>query len=198
MTLSFYRTKWFWLLEHVFFAGLPSYLAITRFATKPVQHYSLMALTLVYMVIIAYLFKAQVQNLGLSVRKSLGHLAQILPTTLLLCACIVLGKSAGGIHALPNQNTTLAIMYIFISVPLQELVFRSLCVWRCSLSWRNQWFIIIFTSLNFAFYHIIFNNWQLVIGTFLLSLYWSYWYFKQKDIWTIMVSHALLGLAYFL
>ena len=194
---AFYSHKLTWLVEHLLFADMPVCLAVVTYSHNPVVHYSLMGLTAVYMSLIVWVLRTRLSDIGLSVSQFSSHVWQLLPGTLVICGIILTLKYIDIVHALPATQGVLWV-YLFISVPLQEIVFRSLCVWRCSLSWKNPVFITVFTSLNFAFYHLFFHSSQLIIGVFLINLFWSYYYFKQKDVAATTLSHVLIGLAYFI
>lgn len=195
----FYSHKLTWLIEHLFFAALPIHIAVMRYADKPLAHYALMALVALYTFLIAYfIFRIQPTTIGFTTANTKESLYAILPGTLLIGLLIILGKTTGIIHKPYFTGTSTILLYMFVSVPLQELVFRGLCWWRCSLSWKQSWFIVLFTSLNFAFYHIFLGNWQLVLGVLLLNLYWSYHYKKYRSLLATALSHALIGAAYFI
>ena len=195
---NLYSHKLAWILEHMFFAGIPVCLAVIRYPDRPVIHYSLMALTLIYMLAVASYFEVEKGDIGLRCKNILRDIREILPVTLLISIFILVLKYFDMFDSARYLSGQSAILYILISVPLQELVFRALCVWRCSLSWRSPVFITLFTSANFAFYHIFLGSWFLVVGVFALSLVWNYFYFKQKDIYAIIFSHALIGFVYFI
>ena len=195
---QFYASKTTWFFEHVIFAGIPVCLAVIQFASRPFFHYGLMLLVVAYMSVIAFVVGVKFKELGFSFTGVGRHIVEFAPETLLLCALILLGKFVGFIHPVVSGDTLHVFFYVLISVPLQELVFRSFCVWRCSLSWRSNLFIILFTSANFAFYHSMYGNWQLVVGVFFINLYWALLYMKQRDVVVVALSHAAIGVAYFI
>ncbi len=196
---NFYKNKFTWFFEHILFAGIPVHFAVVEFASRPSLHYLLLALVALYTLCIALLlFKNKLSALGLGLNNTLKSTKAILPSTIVLGLLVFFGKHSGIIAPAYFHGMSTVLLYAFISVPLQELVFRSLCWWRCSISWKNNWFIILFTSTNFAFYHIFLGGWQLIIGVFLLNLYWSYYYQKQHNIFSTAISHALIGIIYFL
>lgn len=86
---------------------------------------------------------------------------------------------------------------MLVSVPLQELLFRGFCLWRCRLSFHSHWFVALYNSALFAGYHIILQNWYLVGGVFVLNLYWSYAFLRYPNLYAFMLAHALLGTLYF-
>ncbi|HYF05753.1 MAG TPA: CPBP family glutamic-type intramembrane protease [Patescibacteria group bacterium] len=197
MLKQLYKHKAVWVIEHVLFAGSPMYLAITKYADNPQMHYLLMAFSAAYMFLVALWLSAGQWDLGFEFKNFYAHLKAILPSTFALGIIIVLLKQFNLIAGGGEISLGQTLLYLTLSVPLQELVFRSFCVWRCALSWNSIVFITIFTSANFAFYHLMFGTWELVIGVFLLNLFWQFWYIRQRNVTVIAISHAILGLAYF-
>ena len=185
-------------MEHMVFAGIPVYLAVSYYSGQSFVHYALLLAVIVYMAIIAGSLNTRHPDLGIVNQMSRPYAWQLLITTFIIASAILLGKYFGLIHDVIDKNWQLLLIYIFISVPLQEFVFRSFCVWRCELSWNSRLFIALFTTGNFAYYHFTFGSWQLVVGVLIINLYWSYWYFRQRNIFAVMLSHALIGAVYFM
>ena len=196
MFYRLYSTKTVWFIEHLLFASLPVYLAVMRYADQPFVHYGLMVAVILYMVVITRYFNVSLRELGITFRRS--NFVAILPFTLAVSVAVLLLKYLSLLPAVVDKSVNLLIIYTLVSVPLQEIVFRSFCIWRCELTWQSRVFYIVFNSLNFAFYHIMFGSFALVIGIFIISLYWSHHYLNHRDIVSIMLSHAIIGLAYFL
>ena len=85
------------------------------------------------------------------------------------------------------------LLYVLISVPLQELIFRGFLIKRISLVSRNSMFVIIYTSIVFALAHLFFANYRLAIATFFVSLWWTSLFLKHRNMWPVIASHGLLG-----
>ena len=190
-----YSSKVYWFWEHFFFIVIPIAILLAQPDNRILQ-YSMLIGSIIYMVIISRLVKVNLMGIGLSskyFKEALRYLS--LPTIAISVVLMIARKFAPGVFVVSNYSP---LQYIFISVPLQELLFRGFCLWRCQLSYKNHTFIVIFNSLVFASYHIIFHNIYLVIGIFLLNLFWSKAFFKYPNLFAFMISHAIIGSVYFL
>ena len=83
------------------------------------------------------------------------------------------------------------VPYIFISVPLQEFVFRGYTQTRLEEATINRSETIILTSFAFAIFH--FPSTSLIAMTFVIGLIWGYLFEKYKTLSGSFVSHAILG-----
>jgi len=86
------------------------------------------------------------------------------------------------------------IIYIFILVPVQELVFRSILFAEMkkipTLDYR---WIIAISTVSFCFFHIIYKH-PVALGiTFCSGLVWGIIYNRYPNIWGVSLSHAVLG-----
>jgi membrane protease YdiL (CAAX protease family) len=96
---------------------------------------------------------------------------------------------------LHNQPLPLAIfipIYLFISVPLQEFIFRGFYISRLELVSKNRTFLIIYSSVIFALIHLPFHSLPILIGTFFLGIYLAYLFLQQRNIWILMLIHAFM------
>lgn len=87
----------------------------------------------------------------------------------------------------------LLLSYVFLSVPIQEVVFRGLIINRLEAVNRNPFFTVFFSAFIFSLAHIFIKNILLVSMTFLAGLFWGWLFVKYRNIWTIQLSHAVLG-----
>ena len=90
----------------------------------------------------------------------------------------------------------LALSYFFISVPVQEILFRSYLINRAGLVFPNKSFVCLYSTLIFMFIHTPINNFFLTLGTLILGWLWAGNFLKFKNIFSIIISHTLVGLAY--
>lgn len=86
-----------------------------------------------------------------------------------------------------------AIFYAFVSVPLQELVFRGLVQTHLYRIGTNK--AIIISSALFASIH--FSIHLLLILTLLAGLSWGYLFSKYRTLLGPIVSHIILGILLF-
>jgi membrane protease YdiL (CAAX protease family) len=200
MTLGeLYRTKSVWLIEHVVVIGVPVAAALVYFRRDPLLQYGLFAVCVAYMAAIAATHGATLGSVGLTARHFRDALSVVAGPSLLAAGLIVAGKLVvpQAYLTLP-QSGAATLLYVLVSVPLQELLFRGFCLWRCRLSFRSHALVVVLNSLNFASIHIVFGNWWFVLGVFLLNLFWSHAFMRAPNLFVFMLSHALLGTLYFL
>lgn len=187
-----YFSKWFWLIEHLLFIAIP--ISFYMASPTPLVWFLTMGFSLVYVFWIDNLF--QIRGFSWNYSDFLKAIKFLFLPTILIIAALVLLKPYFPQLFLTNTNF-FVWQYVLLSVPLQELLFRGFCLQRCSLSFKDKRFIILFNSLLFASYHMIFGNWYFVVGIFLVNLIWSYAFLKYPNIYAVMISHAILGLVYF-
>lgn len=195
--LSYYRTKKVWVFEHlVFFMG-PMYFMFTQPDNKIFQ-YAMLIFTINYLVIITTFAGATPSSIGLQRKYFLSALKFIFLPTIIFAAIILwIRYSFPTISVSTHKSLTYFLEYILISVPLQEIVFRGFCVYRCKLSFNNTAFLVVFNAFMFAMYHMIVQNIYFTTGLFLINLFWSYAYLKYPNLYVFMLSHTFIGLIYF-
>jgi uncharacterized protein len=86
------------------------------------------------------------------------------------------------------------VFYIFFSSPAQEFLFRSLVFAELLKSGiKHPVFLVVITSLNFAYLHIFYRDPLLFSLTLLLGFIWGIVYLKYPNFWGVALSHAVLG-----
>ncbi len=88
------------------------------------------------------------------------------------------------------------LTYIFISAPLQEFVLRGYLVSRLEIVSHNKTFIKLYCAIIFMALHTPFHNWFLPLGSFILGLLWTGNFLKYRNVYALMLSHALIGAMY--
>jgi len=88
--------------------------------------------------------------------------------------------------------------YSLVSVPFQEILFRSYLINRAGLVISNQLFIRIYATIIFMLIHIPFKTLPLTLGSLFLGWIWVGNFLKFRNIYSVMLSHALVGLTYVL
>lgn len=86
------------------------------------------------------------------------------------------------------------IIYVFILVPIQELIFRSILfaeMKKINIS-DYRWLIAI-STVSFCFLHIIYKHPTILGITFCSGLMWGIIYNRYPNIWGVSMSHAVLG-----
>ncbi len=85
------------------------------------------------------------------------------------------------------------LLYILISVPLQEFVFRGFYIARLELVSKNKLFLVVYSSAVFAIIHIAFQNKLMLPLAFLLGLYLSRLFLRFRNLAGTVFSHAVVG-----
>ena len=194
---SLYRTKGVWLLEHLLFIMVPL-AVITSHPENKLLGYGVALVAFVLSASVAVWFGATPGTLGLTTTHLGAALRALLVPTVLLALLIGLGRLlVPQAYVVRAASRTILVQYVVISVPLQELLFRGLCLWRCRLSFHSTAFVLLFNAADFAAYHVLFGNGWLVSGVFLVSLLWSGVFLRHRNLYAVILSHAVLGALYF-
>ena len=87
--------------------------------------------------------------------------------------------------------------YPLISVPIQEIFFRSFYFYRYN-NLANQYFVIILNILLFAFYHKIYGGWISVILSLAAGIIITFIYLKYNSYWWACICHGIFGIIVFI
>ncbi len=102
---------------------------------------------------------------------------------------------------LPQSDTNtwllILLLYPFISVFPQEVIFRSYFFHRYRKVFTGNNSRCFFSSLSFSLAHLLYANWIAVILSFCGSLLFSYRYVKTDNIALVIVEHSLWGMFIF-
>lgn len=85
------------------------------------------------------------------------------------------------------------IIYVLVSVPLQEIIFRGFYISRLELISKNKLFLALYSSVIFALVHLPFGNMSMLLPVFFLGLCLAYHFIHYRNISALMFIHALLG-----
>lgn len=107
-----------------------------------------------------------------------------------------LGKNAvQNTSASPWVIGLMLFSYVFISSPIQEILFRGglQSTLQFFLLGKYRYFLAIFTSnLIFAMIHLVLSP-LLAVVTFVIGLFWGLMYKKQASLVGVILSHILIG-----
>jgi membrane protease YdiL (CAAX protease family) len=173
--------------------------AVIRFAgLDRYQRGLLFLLTGLYAAAVLWRLKPSLAELGL-VGHGRAQLRRCLSVYVLLVAgLLVIHLLAGAFPRFTVRGIVLiGLVYPLISVPLQELFFRSYFFLRYQDLVRPG-VLGLLNVLLFAVYHTIYGGWlslslSLLGGTLLTALFLAY-----RRFWIVWVAHGILGLAVFL
>ena len=86
--------------------------------------------------------------------------------------------------------------YIVVSVPLQEIIFRSFLINRSALVIKNKLLLQAYAALIFMLMHFSFKTPILIVGTLVLGWIWSGNFIKHRNVYSVALSHIAVGLTY--
>lgn len=101
-----------------------------------------------------------------------------------------------GYDSLPNVEFTRRILaYMFLSAPVQELIFRGYITWRIKEVYQNPKEIEYISIALFTLAHLPFHSPLILAITFFMGLIYIKNYEKYQNIYTVTISHAVVGAA---
>lgn len=190
------------LFETLFLILIPLYIIVKRPELLAYRNYIMFA-ALAYIYFFCHLHKLGLQNLGLGRKNFLISLKKLLlPTSLTLLAMWLVWSKFPGLFYLEesartitnNGITAVALKAVFISVPLQEIIFRGFYLSRLQMVFKNQHQVSIYATLIFAIIHIPFASVPMVLFTFAVGLWWNLHFMKYRNVYSLMLSHATVNL----
>lgn len=164
--------------------------------------------SVMYIGLISWITKVNKRQLGITKTNFSASLKDLLPIILLLVSITVF------VHFI--QPTSLSfdiqqwsidvsgywrvLIYVLISSPLQELIFRGYLINRLKLISKNHLFLTISSSLVFALVHLPFGNIFMFFGSFILGLTLANNFVKHRNLLAVIIAHGIIGaiLIYFL
>ena len=85
------------------------------------------------------------------------------------------------------------IVYAGISVPLQELIYRTYYFNRYKSLFKNDYMFILVNGLIFSLAHVFFKNWLVMLMTFVGGLLFALTYKKTRSTMLVSIEHAIYG-----
>jgi len=90
-------------------------------------------------------------------------------------------------------NWTFYLLFIGLSSPVQEFLYRGFLFSIFSRAKLEISLQIILSSFLYSFVHLIYRDLPTLVFTFIVGLLWGYYYAKFGNLYSIIVSHSLLG-----
>ncbi len=87
----------------------------------------------------------------------------------------------------------ISIFYPLFSVVPQGLAYRSMFFHRYGDLFPGNALKIIISAAAFAFGHVLYKNWMVLVLTFVAGLIFGYRYYKTKSLAISVLEHALYG-----
>jgi membrane protease YdiL (CAAX protease family) len=93
-----------------------------------------------------------------------------------------------------KQLLFMTLIYPFASAFPQELIFREFFFQRYGLLFKNEKYIIVINIVLFAFAHIYFANWTIILFTLAGGLIFVTTYLKTRSLLVVTIEHTLFGI----
>ncbi len=194
------RGTWLSVELLVLFVGLP--LALV-FAVQTLRLPLFLILPPVLIVFVVVLLADR----SFLLRRELSRLPSLYEVMSLLAIFVVAGGSVaafvqqtmpGQFLAFPTQRpetwAKVMILYPLLSVPVQELVYRTFFFHRYGpLFGARRGLLVATNGLLFGLAHIVFGNWVAIVGSALIGMLLAYRYEATRSFWAIWLEHALWG-----
>lgn len=170
------------------------------------QNYEIRSFLMLFAGFLTYLLirfqKFNLRQIGMKSLPSKKSLASVLPVTFILILLLGLLKNYYPFlfdlrlhYRSPSSLIIRGLVYIILSVPLQEIIFRGILITFLEKYVSNHFLIVFIASLIFSAIHWPFNSPLFSLGTFILSLYISYNFIRYRNIYLSILIHSLLGIA---
>lgn len=85
------------------------------------------------------------------------------------------------------------IFFVVISSPLQEFLYRGYLFAIFSQAQSSAAFQIIMSSVVYSWIHVIYEDLPTLLLTLVIGLFWGWHYTKFRNIYSVTLSHAFLG-----
>jgi membrane protease YdiL (CAAX protease family) len=95
----------------------------------------------------------------------------------------------------PVPFATRIVSYMLLSAPVQELIFRGYITWRIKEVYVKREQIEMLSVALFTLAHLPFHSPLILVITFFMGLIYIKNYEKYQNIYTVIISHALVGAA---
>ncbi len=189
-------------LEIVLVLGLPLLLMGSNplmLAARPI----LMALGGIYCVLVLRYYRATYKQVGLTLTRLSPALRDLaLPSLITIFTIVFLLMAVSsdtrlwliGTDPLILSSVVMRIIfYMFGSVPVQEVLFRSYFTYRLEQVFKNKIWIIGLSTLVFTLAHVPFKSPIMLLVALMLGYFYIINYLKYKNLLAIIISHSFVG-----
>lgn len=155
-----------------------------------------------------YKYRADLASLGIHRTNFMASLKDLVKPSMLMILLTLLVFSFTppgllqimvGYDSLPPVSlVTRLILYITLSAPIQELIFRGYITWRLKDLYTNQNQIVIMSVAFFTFAHVPFHSVLFLLVTSFMGYIFIKNYLKYQNLYTIMIAHAIIGACLFI
>ncbi|MAZ73813.1 MAG: CPBP family intramembrane metalloprotease [Flavobacteriaceae bacterium] len=93
----------------------------------------------------------------------------------------------------PGLFVLILVVYTFLSVWPQEIVYRTFFFERYKVFFKNKLLFVCLNAIVFSLAHLFFRNTLVLILTFIGGLLFGYTYLKYRSTTAVSIEHALYG-----
>lgn len=130
-------------------------------------------------------------------RTELGKILIMFGISAIVMLALIWGIDSSKMFLLLRTNPLLLLMisifYPLFSVIPQGLAYRSMFFHRYGDLFPGNALKIIISAAVFAFGHVLYKNWMVMVLTFVAGLIFGYRYYKTKSLAISVLEHALYG-----
>lgn len=154
----------------------------------------LLILAAIAILMIAQQYRFSPMELGLTRQNLRTSLKAIAPPTLafallMLTYYIIQGPRIDN----SGYGWVFYLFFIGISSPLQEFLYRSFLFGIFSRAKLAIWLQILLSALLYSYVHLIYQDIPTLLLTLVMGLIWGCHYAKYRNLYSVIISHSLLG-----
>lgn len=166
------------------------YLQLVPFSWR----FYLLLLAAIAILIITKLYKFSPVELGFTTQNLKPSLNTIALPTLASGLLMVMYYTING-PRLDNSAYPWAfyVFFVIISSPIQEFLYRGFLFGIFTRAKLATWLQILLSTLLYSYVHLIYRDIPTLVFTLVIGLYWGYHYAKYRNIYSVILSHSLLG-----
>ena len=103
-----------------------------------------------------------------------------------------------GVYAMKTGENQLviALILLFVIGPAEEIFWHGLVQSELTKKIPSPWVIVV-TTLIYSLVHLPSLNFMLIMAAFVCGLFWSTMYYYNRNLLTVIVSHALWDVSVF-
>ncbi len=177
------------LLIYIF----PVFLILTRLISFEYRFYVLEVATIL-VVLYSLLTNVQLNKLGFTTKKSEGVNKTYITDNVNICVTYSnYFYSRMGKNRQFKNSLGLLFIFVFISSPSQEILYRGYLFNLLSEAGLNRLTSIGLSSILYSFVHLIYLDIPTLVITLIIGIFWGMNYEKYRNIYGVIFSHSILG-----
>jgi uncharacterized protein len=85
------------------------------------------------------------------------------------------------------------LFFVFVSSPAQELLYRGFLFSIFSRAKLGMGAQVLLSAMLYSFVHLIYQDIPTILITLLMGILWGYHYATYRNLYSVIISHSLLG-----